>query len=111
MMLQENVQLAPWLFRIDAEVRPAALKPLFEKELDASEIEQRKLLHRIIVDEQVEIAAGTSLVARGRAEQIKRGRPHGPDGRSIFSQLRDGFGSVHGASITELRGGAPDHPA
>ena len=42
---------------------------VFEKMLDADKIDQRKLLLRIIVDEQVKIAVGLRFIARGRSKR------------------------------------------
>ena len=59
---------------------------LFEKQLDPDEVEGVEAAFEIIVDEKVDVALLSGLVAGDRAEQIERGGAKGADGVLVLQQ-------------------------
>src|SRR5688500_9673872 len=79
---------------------------LFEKLLNADEVEKRKAARRIVVDEEIEVAVGPGFVPRGRTEQVKGGRAHAANGIGVFTQLFDDIASVHETILAQR----PENP-
>jgi hypothetical protein len=65
--------------------------------LDADQIECVKTAFRIIVDKQINIAAGADFVLCNRPEQIEGCRAHRPYGIGLALQIVDCFSLVHRA--------------
>src|SRR5829696_5750325 len=78
------------------------LQCLLQKELDADQVEQRKFLRVVVVDEQVEIALRSRVLTDSRAEHVKRRRPARPECASIMIQAGNGFASGHASIISQL---------
>src|SRR5215203_2737606 len=75
------------------------LQRLLQKELDADQVEQRKFLRVVVVDEQVEIALRSRVLTDSRAEHVKRRRPARPEGAGVAAQAGDGFAAGHASII------------
>lgn len=63
------------------------MKLVLEKELDPDQAESIEAARWVVVDEEVDVAIGSGLVARGRAVKIKRRRSHGLYGWNVRLQL------------------------
>src|SRR5450756_625514 len=71
---------------------------LLQQTLAGDQVKRVELAAGIIVDEQVDVAFGASLVLGGGSKQIKRYRAPRPEGTSETTQLSEGFCSGHGLS-------------
>src|SRR5713101_9516535 len=72
--------------------------------LDAYQVKRIESAAAIVVDEEIEITCRLWLVARDRAEQVKRGRPERLDCLGVTLELRDRFYLIHGRHFIRLCG-------